>query len=175
MSWRDALLRQASSDLTVYDLLAKTNAAKCHRLHYLQMAGEKLAKSESPEVQRGEPPPLTHFALGNWLRALSLSRVALRSMGYGSTAEFRQARTGLVRSADAVEGCAPAIANRRSRDEIAPGLWNGLGTNAEYPWTSALGQPVAPAEYAFNEPELDDLRLVKLASFMRRRIESVTA
>jgi hypothetical protein len=46
--WADAFLRQARSDLAVYHLLSgrsERDIPRCHALHYLQMACEKIAKA----------------------------------------------------------------------------------------------------------------------------------
>ena len=40
--WRSAYLEQAKSDFTMFQVIQ--DAPLCHRLHYLQMATEKLAK-----------------------------------------------------------------------------------------------------------------------------------
>lgn len=40
--WARAYALQALSDLEVRDRLAVAGAEKCHRLHYLQMAAEKV-------------------------------------------------------------------------------------------------------------------------------------
>jgi hypothetical protein len=41
-AWASAYARQALSDLATRELLASTGAHKCHRLHFLQMAAEKV-------------------------------------------------------------------------------------------------------------------------------------
>jgi len=43
--WSEAFLAQAKSDWQIYEHLEKTSFSKCHALHYLQMATEKLAKA----------------------------------------------------------------------------------------------------------------------------------
>ena len=47
MTWSDAFLRQAVSDYQMFKRLSdkRSDAAICHRLQFLQMATEKLAKS----------------------------------------------------------------------------------------------------------------------------------
>jgi hypothetical protein len=46
MTWREAFRQQALSDYAVFRHLTRVaDIPVCHRLHYLQMATEKLAKS----------------------------------------------------------------------------------------------------------------------------------
>src|ERR1700685_2243805 len=43
--WAKAYAKQALSDLDAREKLESTGAHKCHRLHFLQMAAEKLCKA----------------------------------------------------------------------------------------------------------------------------------
>jgi hypothetical protein len=43
--WASAYAKQALSDLDAREKLETTGAHKCHRLHFLQMAAEKLCKA----------------------------------------------------------------------------------------------------------------------------------
>ncbi len=44
--WKKAFAKQSKSDLKVYELLCRNpDIDTCHRLHYLQMHLEKIAKS----------------------------------------------------------------------------------------------------------------------------------
>jgi hypothetical protein len=45
MSWREAFLRQAHSDYAMVLHLNEPSVSYCHRLHFLQMAAEKLGKA----------------------------------------------------------------------------------------------------------------------------------
>ena len=45
MDWSGAFLEQAKSDYEVFRLLNASRQSLCHRLHYMQMASEKTAKS----------------------------------------------------------------------------------------------------------------------------------
>lgn len=150
MSWTGAFLRQARSDLSAYALLQEGGIDKCQQIHYLQMAGEKLAKSESEEAEDGRRPGLSHFGLSRWLRVLSVSSAEIRSLGFRNAADFGGVRTGLLRTAEAVEQLAPKIANDRAFARGTYPRWNGIGTNAEYPWEVVGGDPVAPVDYAFD-------------------------
>ena len=39
--WARGYAKQAISDLDTREIIVRGNAAKCHRLHFLQMAAEK--------------------------------------------------------------------------------------------------------------------------------------
>ena len=43
--WARGYARQALSDLRAREMLANAGAEKCHRLHFLQMAAEKVCKA----------------------------------------------------------------------------------------------------------------------------------
>ena len=43
--WARGYAKQAISDLAAREILARANADKCHRLHFLQMAAEKVCKA----------------------------------------------------------------------------------------------------------------------------------
>lgn len=170
LNWSEAFLRQARSDLCVYRLLQERGSDKCHSIHYLQMSGEKLAKSETDEAKRNMQPGLTHYGLSKWLRALSVSNADSRTLGYKSRIDYRSAHASLLASAAAIEQLAPKIANDRSKGLGSFMHWNGVGVNAEYPWGRVGDPPIAPTDYAFGEPELDDLRLLRLAMLIDARI-----
>ncbi len=123
--------RQARSDLDVLRLLRRNAVAPCHQLHYLQMAGEKIAKAYF--WRTGAPPAKKHAGLVSFLKALGGtggSRQALVAATF-EFREFKQFQTWIrhvsPRAYD-LEKLAPALA--------------GDGPNPEYPWPHD-----APVEY----------------------------
>lgn len=83
--WARAFLRQASSDLAVYDLLERQpqqEFPRCHSLHYLQMACEKVAKAyrtrETDAVLHGDVPRLSLLRGAGGRTLLKLVREAVR-------------------------------------------------------------------------------------------------
>jgi len=60
MDWREAFLRQARSDFQVMGQLSRSGAEACRRLHYLQMATEKLARGWGMSAGSLEPPSRTY-------------------------------------------------------------------------------------------------------------------
>ena len=62
MDWRTAYLEQAKSDYAMLLKLNQEEAPLCHRLHYLQMTTEKMAKGFLTP-KGGARYPKTHNAL----------------------------------------------------------------------------------------------------------------
>ena len=170
MTWREAFLRQARSDLLTYNLLQAGGADKCQIFHYLQMAGEKLAKAESDEALAGLRPNLSHTGFSGWLKSLRVSRQEARGFGYKSQIDFVIAVRSLIATATLIEQLAPKLANDRAQGRVPASVWAGLGVNAEYPWLGSTGLCVAPSDYEFPEAELKALSLVKLAALLDTRI-----
>ncbi|MGA6980922.1 MAG: hypothetical protein WCC95_04355 [Candidatus Sulfotelmatobacter sp.] len=50
--WARAYAKQALSDLDAREKLESAGVHKCHRLHFLQMAAEKLCKAYLGDQQR---------------------------------------------------------------------------------------------------------------------------
>ena len=71
LDWRSAYFQQALSDYDVFKLLntQENNVPFCHRLHYLQMTTEKLAKGFlSPSD--GTAPARVHYAFARFLQTV---------------------------------------------------------------------------------------------------------
>lgn len=65
--WRKPFGAQAHSDYKTYEILRKTlGVERCHQLHYLQMATEKLAKTFL--TRPFSPPKLTHTTFAKFVR-----------------------------------------------------------------------------------------------------------
>lgn len=145
MTWKDGFLRQAESDYEVYRALGQSKAALCHRLHYLQMASEKLAKSFLCHgTQR--PSKKTHYVLVRFLKLTKLQSRVARLLNYDSNNHLSYCAyiDSLLAVASRVEDLAPAGG---SFDKMNP----------EYPWEAAPGIVQAPVEYAFSEFSPTDL------------------
>ena len=102
--WATAFLRQGRSYLQVYDLLIaqpELEIPRCHALHYLQMACEKIAKAyrirDTNAELTGEGGLLRrHVGFEKFMSAFLLSP-SIRSAYPGRTAQLRQvARTTLA-------------------------------------------------------------------------------
>lgn len=160
MNWKDSFLHQARSD---YDMFNRLNRSKnpevqyCHRLHYLQMATEKLAKGyfyNGTQV----PPAKTHYALGRLLRIIKGRPDFREHLGYsGNPGAFASYIDSLLPIAWSVEQLAPVGGNF---DKL----------NAEYPWLDN-GLVQCPAEYTYPEfPKTDMVKFYGLFASLFRVI-----
>ncbi len=132
---------QVQSDFRAFELLQKHSAADCHRLHYLQMVTEKLAKAYY--WRTGREPKQSHKGFVRFVQTLmnrkrdEQLRIA-QILGFGSVASFDAFVLSAGPIAYAIESLAPALSN---------------GPNPEYPWPPS--QPEwAPAAYNFPEARL---------------------
>ncbi|MCH8126640.1 hypothetical protein IIC38_11850 [candidate division KSB1 bacterium] len=139
MTWKDAYLKQAFSDYSIYQEFQKPKNRKpvCHQLHYLQMATEKFSKSQ---LCKGNKPPekKTHFVLVRYLRTIKRLPQIRNMLGFkGKHEAFGYFIDSLIPVADMIENLAPA----------------GSGMpkpNPEYPWEDVkTKQVVSPLDYEF--------------------------
>lgn len=151
MDWRTALFEQAGSDYRILQLLIAQNAPFCHRLHYLQMATEKLAKGFSTPPG-GPQPPKVHRDFVSFLRLVPASR-QLRLACHCGPGQIDAYVASLLPLARLIEDLAPALAND--------------GPNPEYPWHTAQGV-VAPARYPFTNLEFKSRPMVNMLLFLDR-------
>ncbi len=133
--WSEVFLSQAKSDWQVYKHIEGTSFPRCHALHYLQMATEKLAKAYllagPTDIQTVRT---THSAFTKYLQALSRNKRLQNALGMLDT-QLRAHIKQLLPLAYEIERLAPALA----RD----------GPNPEYPWETPRGTYHAPAVYEF--------------------------
>ncbi len=133
--WQLAFLRQARSDWEAYQRTIEKSWPICHRLHFLQMASEKLGKALLIRSEtKLERITQSHAAFVKFMRMtgnnfdlhlkLGITRPQLK-------AQFNQ----LLPVAYEIEILAPALAHN--------------GPNPEYPWLDKTGQIVAPVDCSF--------------------------
>lgn len=145
--WREAFFRQARSDFEMFRELNRPGRPLCHKLRYLQMAMEKLAKAFLCSRTEG-PPKRTHFALTRFLQ-LSKGMPQLRREPGCPETNYRACVAyidSLVPTARRIEALAPATASPE-------------GVNVEYPWQTDAGDVVSPVDCRF--PELSRTELSK--------------
>lgn len=123
-------LAQARSDLSAFGLLA--GAAACHRIHYLQMMTEKLAKAYF--WRQGRAPKKRHNYFVKFMRAVGGRGDVGRAVGITPAAHWEAYVDGVLPLAQVIEGMAPAEADD--------------GPNAEYPWPHDTPTQ-APADFPF--------------------------
>ncbi len=157
MGWHEAYLTQARSDHRLLGNLGKRgkDVEYCHRLHYLQMATEKLAKAILTPRGGTDPAQTSHVMFVRMLQTLKRNRRLRRLLGYGrATAAFTNYIDSLLDLAARVE-------------QLSPDQAGFTRPNPEYPWRSHGSQAVlAPVEYDFPEFNPRDPRMVKLEALV---------
>lgn len=148
-----AFLAQARSDWEVYKRLRETDLPACHALHYLQMAGEKLAKAYRLRDTFSPIHELTvhHTGFAKFIKQYLLSP-RFKSRYAGRTAKLQSLMRDAEKLAREVERLAPAIEKAQNPE------------NAEYPW-EAGGQVIAPCAWSF--PALSLLKASRGRTFLK--------
>lgn len=146
-------LAQSRSDLRAYDLL--TAADGCHRVHYLQMATEKLAKAYF--WRAGQPLKKQHDYFMKFLRAVGGNGRVGSAVGVKPRDHWEAYVNGILPVAQVIEAMAPSEA--------------ADGPNAEYPWPHEAPTD-APASYHFPlEDELVTPRGKRFLDVLRRLLD----
>jgi hypothetical protein len=123
-------LMQAQSDWKIFQLLREEPI--CHRLHYLQMSTEKLAKAYFWKNSGGAA--LGHAAFVKFIRSISTRRRVAERLGFTNAVGFVEWINDVSDLAYELERLAPALA--------------GEGPNPEYPWPRS-GPRHAPIDHDF--------------------------
>lgn len=149
MDWRTAYLEQAKSDYAMLLKLNREEAPLCHRLHYLQMTTEKLAKGFL--TPRGGPRyAKTHDAFVTFVK-LAGRRPDLRlASRFTKASQFAVYVDSLLPAAQRVEDLSPDGSDH---------------PNPEYPWEEK-GIIMLPTEYPFTELDLRSRKMIKLLQFI---------
>lgn len=163
-NWQAAFLKQARSDWEAYEKTAEFEWPSCHRLHYLQMATEKLGKAllivgdHELENLKG-----SHTAFVKLIRVVSNNRKLQKVLGMKKSQQRAQFKT-LLPLAHEVESLAPALAQN--------------GPNPEYPWKDVSGNILTPVDYPFplmkrlhKTPQ--GIQLLKYVEFFVKRFEQL--
>lgn len=162
MSWRGAFLRQARSENEVRLLLNDPRVEYSHRLHYLQMVTEKLAKAALSNPVDPNPPRMVHGALVRLLQVAKGNRVLRTRLGYSDASVFRAFIDSMLDLASQIESLAPSSAGRYQ-------------PNAEYPWEDRkTGLIHTPVDYHFALFDPRDPKMIKfehLLTALRRVAE----
>lgn len=150
--WARAYARQAISDLNVREMLARSGTEKCHRLHFLQMAAEKMCKAHLVIVNGHDGLKKSHAYVEGTLPAIARQ---YRMPQW----EFQAVR----KIARQIQLLAPACTDNDARPD-----------NSEYPWQDAQKAIRTPCLYSF--PEIDDgpenKIFVRLTRLIRTAAES---
>ncbi len=144
--WMRAFARQAASDYEAREVLVLHGGdlPRCHELHLLQMACEKLAKAQLYSTGR---PPLDiqarHGFVAKQLPAIlrhQYSKLYKGDPDPGLTALLRE----ISREIDLLH---PQVDGGGVRPE-----------NCEYPWTDGKAEVVAPVDWTFSKLDLRQSR-----------------
>ncbi len=155
MDWHDAFLSQARSDYVILGRLADPAVEYCHRLHYLQMVAEKLAKSLLTPAGSSVPPPMSHAAFVRMLQVLKARPEIRRQLGFDDASRFKRYIDSLLDLASRIEALAPAQARLAK-------------PNPEYPWEDlSTHQIQVPARFGFPEFDPRNPRMIKIYELIR--------
>ncbi len=136
--WALAYAKQGASDFALYQLLsAMPDVPICHLLHYLQMAGEKIAKAyRFRDTETAEERLTTeHVAFSRFIQSY-LGSPEIKQRYAGKDEQLREIVKVARKLAREIEKLAPAV----DRD-TSP-------ANAEYPWLDD-GRVVVPCEFTY--------------------------
>jgi hypothetical protein len=153
IKWALAYARQARSDWNTYDLLVEEGAPRCHQVHYLQMAAEKIAKGYRFRDTSTSPEQLLrhHVGFTKFMNAL-LKSDHVKKMYAGKSAQLTQVSKHCHQLALEIEKLAPAVDSGKRP------------ANPEYPWEQ--GQTIiAPCDYDF--PNLSMLHASHGRTFLK--------
>jgi hypothetical protein len=156
--WAKAYARQAISDLDVREMLAHSGTEKCHRLHFLQMAAEKMCKAHLVVVNGHDSLKKSHAYIEGTLPLIARQYRTISDQKMPEW-EFKAVK----RFARQIQLLAPACTDNESRPD-----------NSEYPWQDAQNAIRTPCLYSF--PEIDDgpenKTFVRLTRLIRTAAES---
>ena len=139
-SWQVAFLKQARADWEAYQRAHEPIWPACHRLHFLQMATEKLGKALLVAGETAlEEITHTHSAFVKFMRVVGNNRRLHVKLGM-TKSQLRAQINQLLPMAYEIESLAPALAQG--------------GPNSEYPWLDQLGHLHVPVEHSFSLTKL---------------------
>jgi hypothetical protein len=158
--WTRAYAKQALSDLDAREALVSAGCHKCHRLHFLQMAAEKVCKAYLVKTNGHDHLKKTHACVKNVLP--QLARSFFSNTNQNSAAKINRVKA-VKRFAAEIEVLAPACAE------------GGREDNCEYPWEELTGDVRVPCEFGF--PNIDDSSrdIVPLITLIRNASESYSS
>ena len=137
-TWALAYVKQGGSDFAMYQRLsAMPEVEVCHPLHYLQMAGEKIAKAYRFRDTDTPDERLTteHVAFSQFIESY-LGSPEMKQRYAGKHEKLREIVKLARKLAREIEKLAPAVDR-----EASP-------ANAEYPWLDD-GRVITPCEFAY--------------------------
>ncbi len=139
--WATGYARQADADFKTFEIVQALRVPLCHKLHFLQMACEKLVKAHLCGVGT-EPGALqtSHAYIAGTLPVVLRQQVVFVKFTGGKAKEVLS-RARIV--AQEIEVLAPSV----NRDGDRP-------DNCEYPWEDTARNLHSPLDWPFNLSEL---------------------
>lgn len=165
LEWAKAYAVQGQSDLKVYELLGNANPplASCHRLHYLQMASEKIAKAWRLQDPHDSLSSLlkSHVATGEFIRKY-LSSAEMRRRYMGRNEQLDALTKAMKRVASEIEQLAPAV----DREKVPH--------NVEYPWSDGV-RLTTPCQSRFAIEDMPPTSIPDFLKILREASDTVIA
>jgi hypothetical protein len=163
MGWHESYLIQARSEYAVLQRLSRPGVEYCHRLHYLQMVTEKLAKAMLTAVDTATAAPTSHAMFVRMLQVLKGRPEIRRQLGYSDAGIFKAFIDSLLDLAARIERLSPDQA----------GLTQ---PNPEYPWQDrTTDQVITPAQHPFTEFDPRDPKMLKIDRLERLSLQCIMA
>jgi hypothetical protein len=139
--WAKAYARQAAADFSTYLHLRQQKIPECHKLHFLQMACEKLCKAH---LCKGGTNPKTlqrsHGYVAGTLPVVLMQELVLSRIAAHDRAWIMGHVNALAKEIDVL---APAVQRGGTRPD-----------NCEYPWEGPKGNLICPIDWSFKAPTL---------------------
>lgn len=152
-AYATAFIAQARSDWEMHRWIeSRADVATCHKLHYLQMTCEKVAKAYRLRDTKSPVRELISRHTGFSKFITIFCRQALAEKYQGKSAQLTRVSKDSQTLAREIEKLAPAIDRT-----VAP-------ENVEYPW-ERHDQVIAPCHYGF--PSLDLLQQAGGRTFLK--------
>jgi hypothetical protein len=156
MNWREAFLRQARSENSLRNRLNDPRIEYSHRLHYLQMVTEKLAKGYQTPPRDYDHPPKVHIGFVRFLQTLKGNSGIRDTLRYGPGPVFNRFVNSLLDLAKRIEQLAPSAAGSNN-------------PNPEYPWRDAgTGEIRVPVDYDFPGFSPRDISMIRLEALIKQ-------
>lgn len=168
LEWSKAYAQQGRSDLEVYERLVewskeqtKPQISSCHRLHYLQMASEKIAKAYRLRDPHDSLSTLltSHVATTEFIRKY-LSSPDMKRRYEGKNEQLGEFLKEMKHAASEIEKLAPAVDR-----EKAP-------HNVEYPWSDGARISI-PCQSRFPIEDLPPTSLPKFVNILKEVSDAI--
>jgi hypothetical protein len=157
LDWAAAFAFQAIADLETRDILAQTDAKPFARLHFLQMAAEKLCKAYLVDENGIDQLRFHHCIIRKQLPRI-LEHVLQRTESWRP--ERRRTKIHALKSLiREIEILCPSCTEADSRED-----------NTEYPWRDSQGKVHVPATHRFAIDE-SNRKLIELLKLIRKAAE----